>query len=761
MKRNIILSVALLFAAIALQAAPITSKQAAKNAQTFLYGKSNMKFSTAPIKMVTSDSGIQPYYVFNIGDNGGYVIVAGDDAAYPIFGYSRKGHFDVNNMPDNMKMWLDAYAADMKKIQKMNLPAYKEPETRAEEWAAIPQLLTSQWNQMYPYNNMCPKFEGDPDYRPTGCVATAMAQVMYYHKWPVDATTSIPGYSYNDEPAWGGDGTKKTIEAIEPTVFNWDAMRDVYDYYSEKESEDAVAELMMYAGHSVQMMYGVEASGAYSENIVTALKKYFGYKNTAKIIYRDLFKTQDEWNAIMYNELVENRPILYSGVTKDNAGHQFVCDGYEDGFFHINWGWGGMSDGFFKLEILDPYNQGTGGAGTGMAFSEMQSAVIGVDKPVEDDRMYVKDIKILPGEGKSLNIALNNSRKNYTSMQFDLKLPEGFEISDINLDLSRSENGDHKLSVGKISDGSYRFIVHSPTNSKFTGSDGAVINATLNAPENAELGSYKAEICNVLMCDVKLNGFKLNDCEFAINVISDSLLMGDADDNGIVDNNDVNSIVLSILNGNSDDVNLDLADFDADGTLDIEDVMLTADVILQNTGTERHIVATETNYDDAISLTPYYDDLLIYLKNSTMYKALQMDITLPEGITITEMLSSDIRTKNYECLYSKVSNRKFRVLIFVRDGRNIEGDNGMIAQFTTDKLVENANITDIIMVTSDLRKMQLKDVEYKLPTGIDNVTVEDVDNADVYTIEGVRVDSSAAKLQKGVYIVNGKKLIVR
>ena len=768
MKRNIFLSVACLFLALAVQAAPINSKQAAKKAMTFLYGDSKMMFSRGTVMMATADNGIQPYYVFNIGDNEGFVIVSGDDAAYPVLGYSSEGHIDMNNLPENMKSWLDGYALSLEKIQEMNLPARIERKAESDTWQPIAKLVTSEWNQLYPYNRKCPKFPGDYQRRPTGCVATAMAQVMYYYKWPVDETAPIDAYTFRDEPAWGGDGSKRKLDALEPITFDWESMLDIYDYYSDDKSENAVAELMQYVGHSVKMMYGVEASGAFSEDIAGALVNIFGYKNTARIVYRDSYSTQEKWEEVMYNELVENRPILYSGVTKDGAGHQFVCDGYEDGFFHINWGWGGMSDGFFKLDVLDPYNQGTGGAGTGMAFSEYQSAVIGIMKPVEEDAICVDDVQTIVGEETQFEIAMKNTRKNYISMQFDLKLPEGIEIPNdgvgmpkVMFDKSRSENGDHTVSVNKVADGSYRFLVYSPTNSCFSGKDGAMLKVTVKVPADMQKGRYTAAISNITMCNKKLEGFEINGCDFVVNVTGEKLLLGDADNNGTVDEKDIASIINNILYIGDYPIDIKLADVDADGMLDIEDAMLTLDIILKNAGLERNIVATEMDYNDALSFTPTDKGLALNLKNNTGYKALQMDVTLPAGVKITDVIPAGNRIAGFNVMYEEISEGKYRVIFYSSESKNISLNEGPVAELINNKLAVEAKISNIVMVTTDLRKMLLSDVDYKVPTGIDNVTLEESQNNVIYTLEGIRVNGNISQLGKGIYIVNGKKMVIR
>ena len=762
------MSAVCLFLTLAVQAAPITGRQAAKKAMSFLYGDSKMMFSRGNVVMATADNGIQPYYVFNIGSDEGFVIVSGDDAAYPVLGYSSTGHIDLSNLPVNMQSWLDGYAAALEKIQQQNLPARREIRTASDSWQPVDMLVTSQWNQLYPYNRDCPKYKGDYQRRPTGCVATAMAQVMYYHKWPAEETAPISAYEFVDEPAWGGDGSTRKEDRLDPTVFDWDSMKDVYDYYADENSEKAVAKLMKYVGHSVKMMYGVEASGAFSEDIAPALINSFGYKNTAHIVYRADYATQREWEEEMYAELIENRPILYSGVTKDNAGHQFVCDGYENGFFHINWGWGGMSDGFFKLDVLDPYNQGTGGAGTGMAFSEYQSAVIGIMKPVEEDGIYVDDVQAVIGEETQFDIVMKNSRKNYISMQFDLRLPEGVTIpSDgvgmpkVSFNKERSEKGDHTVTISQLSDGSYRFLVYSPTNSCIKGKDGAVVRVTVKVPADKQKGLYSAGISSVIACNNRLKGYDINPCDFNFSVVGERITLGDADDNGVVDAEDIKSIMGSILYIDGASVNIKNADVDADGMLDIEDAMLALDIIHQKAGEERNIEATELNYDDELMLKPTSRGLALNLINSTLYKAVQMDVTLPSGVMITDVLPSGSRIGGFTVQYREVSPGKFRVVIYSADSSNIKYNQGMVVELVTDKLAVEAKISNIVMVTSDLRKMLLADYDYDVPAGIDDVQFGGTHKDVIHTLGGIRVTGSADKLEKGIYIVNGKKIVVR
>ena len=388
MKKNILFLFAFLFSA-SLFAAPITKESAKKKALHFLKTKENSRkmYANASLNRVPLQlkevNGSQPYYVFNIGEKNGFVIVSGDDRAEEILGYVDSGCFDAENIPTNMKYWLEGYEKELKMM-----PA----ETQAQDndirpiRKPIAALITTKWNQTQPYNQLCPKFDGDVETRPTGCVATAMAQVMYYHKWPEGKMKKgINTYKYIDEPTYGGNGSERKIPYSPATTFDWDNMLDIYQpgEYSEVNAE-AVAKLMVYCGRATRMEYFPSVSASFSHEIPMALRQYFDYDNSVRIINRYGYMTND-WEDIMYKELEAKRPILYSGAS-DDMGHQFVCDGYANGFFHINWGWGGVSDGYFKLSALAPSIHGVGGAANGMSFAKDQWAIIGIQKNVGGTR---------------------------------------------------------------------------------------------------------------------------------------------------------------------------------------------------------------------------------------------------------------------------------------------------------------------------------------------------------------------------------------
>ena len=355
--KTALMTLGILSISMASWAEPVTPDQAMQQAKKFVqtHRAKNPKLryatgTTPQLKQVGQVSGL---YVFNVGDDNGFVIVSNDDRATPVLGYSDSGSFNASQMPDNMKAWLQGYADQIEWLKQNNISA--PLRTVGEGFTAIEPLMSSVWGQNDPFNFSTPVVGGQNCV--TGCVATAMAQVMYYHKWPQGTTSSIPGYDYS----YG------SLDALSSTTFNWADMQDDYRGTYSTDAGSAVAKLMQYCGWSVKMNYGPSASGASSNMVADALKNYFGYNSTTQYVSRSLY-TYENWVKMIYHELSEGRPVFYAGSSVDN-GHAFVCDGYQaDDYFHINWGWEGLSnEGFYRLSVLDPENQGTGGSASSSA----------------------------------------------------------------------------------------------------------------------------------------------------------------------------------------------------------------------------------------------------------------------------------------------------------------------------------------------------------------------------------------------------------
>ena len=395
--KNLITSVILLLALLSATAAanPITPQQAQHNALTFMESKGKSVDTSALRHAPSRSSSTASYYVFNIGNNEGYVIASGDDCAPAILGYADSGYMDTDSLPENMKGWLEEYERQIQFMQEKGLRSSHQSGLTSG-LAPISPLLTTMWGQDYPYNLNCPDFFGYGKCV-TGCVATAMAQVMYYHRSnSVNQTTAtIPAYTCNRRWNFGSGSQQISVDAIPAGAFiDWDGMIDYYHGYETVRQKEAVANLMKYCGASVQMDYADKyngGSGAASANVPFALKSYFNYNNGTSLESRSYFSSDDEWNNMIYNELRHSRPIFYCGGN-NSSGHAFVCDGYDgDGFFHINWGWDGYCDGYFLLTALDPTGDSSG-------YNQRQEALINAfpkpQKPIDSPIISFADANV-------------------------------------------------------------------------------------------------------------------------------------------------------------------------------------------------------------------------------------------------------------------------------------------------------------------------------------------------------------------------------
>ena len=315
------------------------------------------------------------YYVFANGEDKGFTIVSGDDRMPEVVGYSAQGTYDPDHLPANYVGFMKAYQETVEALLKGDAQvsgglaeARQWRAERAGSAAVAPLLDGIKWDQREPYNNMCPLYEGT-NRSVTGCVATAMAQVMMYYQYPKELKTTIKAYNTQTYGI-------QIPEISSGATYDWDNMLPDYsksDYNSAQA--DAVAKLMYHCGAAVKMDYG-PLSGA---NVTPAiLATYFGYDaDLMQDLTRTVFTLQ-QWMTLIDNELKAKRPILYSGQASD-GGHEFVCDGSDGkGLYHINWGWGGYQDGYFDLTILQPQK---GGAGSGSAvdgYNRNCSMIIGI-----------------------------------------------------------------------------------------------------------------------------------------------------------------------------------------------------------------------------------------------------------------------------------------------------------------------------------------------------------------------------------------------
>ncbi len=340
-------------------AEPITREQALRQAQQFCSqnGKGgSLEVAETAMSRARRRSLQVPdyYYVFNVGQEQGYVIVSGDDRTAPILGFSNHGSFDVDKVPCNMAAWLQDYADQIKYLQE-------HPEALGVTRGDVPthpdisNMITTKWNQTSPYNDLLPTYNGQKCL--TGCGATALAQIMNYHGAPANCP-AIPGYTT--------ETYKITCENLPATTFNWGNMG----------SNAEVAKLMKYCAYALQADLGPDGTSAYDNMVVEALKTNFGYGNGVQMAYRGYYQDAD-WDMLIYNELANSRPIILIGQSPTRGGHFFILHGYSAigglGYYSVNWGWGGYEDGQFLLSAMDPKSYGAGNG-----FNNNQAAIVGI-----------------------------------------------------------------------------------------------------------------------------------------------------------------------------------------------------------------------------------------------------------------------------------------------------------------------------------------------------------------------------------------------
>lgn len=355
--------------AICVSALFANGKQISQNAALSAARKYSRTGQVAPAKNLRSDkTNNAPYYAFNLEQ--GYVIVSGDDEMTELVGYAENGFFDAENVPPQMQLWLDGYAEYVAAVQSGKAKARKILLSDSPSVVVEP-LVSTKWNQDAPFNNFAPEYTDDNNNTQrcaTGCAATAMAQIMKFHNWPEQG---VGHYSYEHQ-SFG------TISSnFSEHVYDWTNMIDRYNNgeYSNVQA-DAVALLMKDCGVSLNMNYG-PVSGASIYSYTPAFKNYFRY--SSRTVNRSGCETA-EFTKIITDELQEGRPIIYCGTGED-GGHAFVVDGYDTNYFlHVNWGWGGYSDGYFDMNYMDPTGLGIGG-GSG-AFKWNQGIVLA--RPLKD-----------------------------------------------------------------------------------------------------------------------------------------------------------------------------------------------------------------------------------------------------------------------------------------------------------------------------------------------------------------------------------------
>ena len=466
---------------LALLAAPLTPEQALRRVQ----GNSALKMpskSGTSMKLsfsMQTQKGEPAVYIFDRPASSGYLIVSADDTATPLLGYADSGSFDANNMPPQLEWWLSEYASQIDYASANGIKNTYAPIANKKE---IAPLVKTKWNQGTPYNNLCPSVNNVKC--PSGCVATAMAQVMKFWNYPEVGTGRVTATLPS-----GGTGEGFINLAQKP--FDWNNMIDSYSGYDyTNEQGNAVATLMQAAGYAAKMNYAPGGSGALSINAAISLSKNFKYNPNIQYLQRLYFNTS-EWNEIVYNELAAGRPIPYGGQST-SVGHEFVCDGYDgNGYFHFNWGWGGMSDGYFILDALNPNSVGTGG-GTGGGYNSRQDIIIGIQPSSVETDVYLTQFGNLSASASGSNISLalnyNGNVGNWVNAGISaVKVRMGAEIVSV-------DNPEIKPQYVRLfsNDIDIPALTLNGYNISYQGIKG---NATVSIPSILPNGKYKVTVC--------------------------------------------------------------------------------------------------------------------------------------------------------------------------------------------------------------------------------------------------------------------------
>lgn len=404
--KRLFFSFVCLFVCTQLFADPVTAEQASRKASKFLTGRVTNKARRAPRSLDLQMASVgkdDSYYIFNIGQGEGFVIVSGEDATEEILGYSDTGRIDANDMPDNFKTWMEGYAKEIDFIRK-----HPELQRRfsAKEYPSImlDESRLARFDQGEPYNSYC------PDNMIVGCVPTAIAQLLYYHQYPAKLFNTIPKY-------------RDDINSIKAgTAIDWTNIKRTTDEITNKDQVEAVSQLSLYCGVAIAASYkynkdtGHSSTGADPEDIPYALCKYFGYSKDIEYYRRDNY-TSEEWMEIVYCELAKNRPVLYAGRSA-SGGHCFLLEGYdsEEGKFYVNWGWNGHNNGFFLLTLLNGYSYSPVG------YDSSQSVIVGVapngNAATYSARLNTTDIYM---SDNNLELSRSSSDKNFPSFQVTVK----------------------------------------------------------------------------------------------------------------------------------------------------------------------------------------------------------------------------------------------------------------------------------------------------------------------------------------------------
>ncbi|MDE6299096.1 MAG: C10 family peptidase [Muribaculaceae bacterium] len=739
----------------------LTPDQALKRLENL---KTDVINTRGEAKPYTHDMTIENIFVFSNGE--GFILLPNTDSAPPLLGYSTSGSFSIKDNPA-LSEWMAFYNEELERLEAY--PAERRPSaaTGAQtDRKSISPLIKTEWNQEAPYNELCPKVDGHETV--TGCVATAMAQVLKFYNYP---EAGVGTHSYFWKP---GEEELSFDYASHP--FAWDLMTDRYDKNSTDAQRKAVAELMLACGVSVDMHYEPGESGAATISMGTSLVDIFKYSRSTWMANRSFYGL-DEWEKMIYDELEAGRPVLYSGAGTA-GGHQFICDGYDGaGYFHFNWGWGGMSNGYFLLTALNPADLGVGGGAGG--FNTAQVATLGLKPDAEgkDSRTWLMynttafrpyESTVKAGDafhcsGEYFNYSLASLPEGATlGMKFrpsagdaalyvegpgvgGMKIYEG--RTDDNIKFPSLQDGTYFVTPALHADGVWsdvRMPVGFPGEVRIIVTDGV---GTVEMEEYAQV-----EVTDVTLPSVI---YKEHDFPMTFKVVNP----GEEEYYG--------NVTPCLL--------------DSDGTIIAESQFRPVDVL----GGEEAVVGDYiANFkavkDETLADGTYY---LVFRDDLNVFDSNPIEVNVATVSGATEIKISDFRLVG-ESPVSDPAKVEFEFTVSCEEGVYYDapridifpGDGGYdIYSSSADRVYLTKGETAEVKVKADLSA--LKDGSYLAvvyngdkemtsalgfsidrSAGVIEITGADSSEQIIYDLKGVRHESAS---EKGIYIVNGKKIVIK
>lgn len=795
MRRITFLLVALLWCCISMLAQHRSESEAIQIAQEF-FGKkgitpkltvvSHQKVESQVRKKVASarkaPAKSQSFYVVNDEAGNRFVIVSADERMYQILGYSDNGVFDVENVPEGLLFLLDTYNRQYNKLGVWNEAVIDIVDTD-NSYSEVKPMITTKWGQMEPFNAFCPvdKNYNNDTLSVTGCIATAMAQVINYWKYPERKCKGGTYQYYN--PYYSG--LQQVSFNFDDYEINWDNLVDNY-FSATEEQKTEVAKLMYACGVSTVMGYSADGSGTMDYNIPFALKHFFGYN--PNIVYRNRdYYTKEEWDSMIMEELHAGRPVLYGGYGEDQkGGHEWILDGCDDnGLYHCNFGHAyelygvlvsGIGDGYYHLDAVKPTYLGVELGN----YSYYQSMVCNIS-PYEigeyEDTFY-SDVFVLISE-------------TYFSPKVSFNLLAYCYSSDCNDDIWNDNTFSGEIGVG-LFDTDYNFIA-SMYSESFTGKsykkyqridaekyitldisameeDKDYIIAPYAKSKYAKSATfirshmmptwYGEEYANNAYYYYKANRISdfllLLPVEINKDDIDDDIIPGDANNDKIVDVADIVYIVNYIMDKGASDFNFKNADVDNDGVIDVADITLVVNIIMQANGSQAP--AYINGVLEGLKLADLGNGkLALDVPVSSQYVASQFDVIVPSGSSISGIsLNADI-VNSHEVIYNKIGSNRYRVVVYSPSNNGFDNISGNLLTIETNGNSDKISVENMVCVTSSGMKYGYTNTESHT-TGIKSITTANNNHA-IYTIDGRKV--KLQNLSKGMYIINGKKFVVK